>query len=97
MKIFMDFDYNDNGEQVAVHVFETDRASWNKVQHPDGKTGFIDAIDFLKMVHTTPALADKAGFMVVSKHPNYKGYTRLDVVRAEMKRQNDPNCAVLGI
>jgi hypothetical protein len=93
MRIVIDVDLNANGDVVAEHVIHTDTDSWNLVQHPDGKSGLVPASETIDHIVANVKPEDH-GWNIISKHPRYRGMTRLQVMKAEIARlqgkQNDP-------
>lgn len=81
MKICYDVDVDSKtGYVITHHIFTTDKAEWNKAQHPTDATKTLDAIDFLVLASKDQELAEKSGWNIVSKHPNHFGKTRMQAV-----------------
>lgn len=97
MRIVIDQDYN-GAYHVADHVIHTDRAAWNQVPDPRNPLIKMDMIDFINLLHKTPALLPGTGWEVNTNHPLYVGTTRLNACVSEIVKANDVAARlVLGV
>jgi len=99
MRHELHYDYAKDGKTVvATHIVHTERADWNKVTDPEDPKKMIDVVDALKKYHKDPKLAEKAGWNEPSNHPGYTNMTKLQVLRASLRDNDDTDARkVLGI
>jgi len=97
MRIVIDMDIDQTGKIMAQHVVHTEIAPWNKVSDPSAGGAIVDMVSYLAKLHAGTIPAAGTGWDAVTNHPAYAGKTRLQALRAEIVRLNDPQRALFGL
>jgi hypothetical protein len=98
MRIVVDVDIMPDGRVVAEHVFHTEATSWNTTSHEDALRGLTHPLHVIRDIKRGVYPTNNHGWDIISKHPNYAGKTRLEVLHEEVIRLDDKDAReILGV